>query len=213
MRPLSRDHRGTGAGQNQARQRPCTGWLNLLASTLPLTARLSALLLTLGVAVVGAPHVRADSVDEARLQAAFVAKFPAFVQWPASAFSDRGALTICVCRSERAAAYLRELVAGEQVGGRPLTVRAVDTAPQLRGCHVLFVPEPADAGMVAAVSARPVLTIGLQRDFLEAGGIIALHRDERRMRFEVDRDAAARAGLQLSSQLLRLAVSVRGDRR
>ena len=152
MRPLSRHHMGTGAGQNQARQRPCTGWLNLLAFTLPLTARLSALLLTLGVAVVGAPHVRADSVDEARLQAAFVAKFPAFVQWPASAFSDRGALTICVCRSERAAAYLRELVAGEQVGGRPLTVRAVDTAPQLRGCHVLFVPEP--AGVPGPASQR-----------------------------------------------------------
>lgn len=181
--------------------------------SLLLTARLSALLLAIGAAAVGAPPVRADSVDEARLQAAFVAKFPAFVQWPASAFTGQGALTICVFRSERAAAYLRELVAGEQVGGRPVTVRAVDSPPQLGGCHVLFVPAPADARMLAAVSSRPVLTIGLQRDFLEAGGIIALHRDDRRLRFDVDRDAAARAGLQLSSQLLRLAGSVRGGPR
>jgi hypothetical protein len=170
-------------------------------------------LLVLGAAATDVSRARADSVDEARLQAAFVAKFPAFVQWPASAFDGRGALTICVCRSERAAAYLRELVAGEQVGGRPLAVRAVEAASQLSGCHVLFVPEPADARLVAAVGARPVLTIGLQRDFLEAGGIIALHRDDRRLRFDVDRDAAVRAGLQLSSQLLRLAVSVRGGPR
>jgi hypothetical protein len=185
----------------------------LASRTLPRAARLWALLLVVGAAATDVPRARADSVDEARLQAAFVAKFPAFVQWPANAFNGHGALTICVCRSERAAAYLRELVAGEQVGGRPLTVRSVEAPPQLGGCHVLFVPEPADAQMVAAVSSRPVLTIGLQRGFLEAGGIIALHRDDRRLRFEVDRDAAARAGLQLSSQLLRLAVSVRGGPR
>ena len=189
-------------------------WLNLLAlHSINLTAGLSALVLAIGAAAGGAGQARAGSIDEARLQAAFVAKFPAFVQWPARAFTARGPLTICVFRSERAAAYLHELVTGEQVGGRPLTVRPVDGLPQVEGCHVLFVPDPADARLVASVGTRPVLTIGLERDFLEAGGIIALHRDDRRLRFEVDRDAAARAGLQLSSQLLRLAVAVRGGPR
>ena len=142
-----------------------------------------------------------------------MAKFPAFVQWPPSAFTGQDTLTICVCRSQPAATYLRELVAGELVGGRRMAVREVTAASQFEGCHVLFVPERADARLVTTLVSRPVLTIGVERSFLDAGGIIALHRDNRRVRFEVHRDAAARAGLQLSSQLLRLAVAVHGGQR
>ena len=55
-----------------------------------------------------------------------------------------------------------------------------------------------------------VLTIGESPDFLREGGIINLLLVGRRVRFEVNPDAAARAGLRLSSQLLQLAVAVRG---
>jgi hypothetical protein len=152
----------------------------------------------------------AQGVDEARLQAAFVAKFPAFVHWPAHAWTGRASVAICVYRSDAAASYLRELVAGELVGGRPMTVVTVSGPQQVGDCHVLFVPDRADARLVTAVATRPILTIGVERGFLDAGGIIALRRDDRRVRFEVDRAAADRAGLQLSSQLLRLAVAVHG---
>ena len=152
-------------------------------------------------------------MEETRLQAAFVAKFPAFVQWPADAWRNRASVAICVYRSEAAAAYLRELVTGELVSGRPITVATVSGPHQIDGCHVLFLPDRADARLIAAISTRPILTIGVDRAFLDAGGIIALRRDDRRVRFEVDRTAADRAGLQLSSQLLRLAVAVHGRQR
>jgi hypothetical protein len=155
----------------------------------------------------------AQGIDEARLQAAFVAKFPAFVHWPAHAWTGRTSVAICVYRSEAAAAHLRELVAGELVSGRPVTIATVSGLRQLEACHVLFVPDPADASLIQAIASRPILTIGVERAFLQAGGIIALSRDQRRVRFEVDRAAAERAGLQLSSQLLRLAVAVHGRTR
>jgi hypothetical protein len=159
---------------------------------------------------LSAPAVLGQGVDVMRLEAAFVAKFPAFVHWPAPVWQGRESVFICVYRSEAVASYLRELVAGERVNGRPLTVRTVGGRKDLDACHVLFIPERAEAGLVAAVAGRPVLTIGLDRAFLDAGGIIALSHEDRRIRFEVDRAAADRAGLQLSSQLLRLAAAVHG---
>jgi hypothetical protein len=184
----------------------------LPAILFPARRRLFALSLVCASAFVPS-FARAQSVDEARLQAAFVAKFPAFVSWPAHAWTGRASVNICVYRSEAAASHLRELVAGELVSGRPITIATVAGPHQLEGCHVLFVPDGADARLVTAIASRPILTIGVERAFLEAGGIIALSRVDRRVRFEVDRTAADRAGLQLSSQLLRLAVAVHGRQR
>jgi hypothetical protein len=58
----------------------------------------------------------------------------------------------------------------------------------------------------------PILTVGETPRFLENGGIISLHVVDRKVRFEIDARAAARAGLTLSSQLMRLASNVRGSR-
>ena len=173
-------------------------------------------LLALSIACASAfgPRVAgAQAADEARVQAALVAKFPAFVHWPVRAWQGRESVAICVYRSEKVAAYLRELVAGELVSGLPITIATVGSLQQLDGCHVLFLPEGADARLITAIAHRPILTIGVDRSFLDAGGIIALSRDKDRLRFEVDRNAADRAGLHLSSQLLRLAVAVHGRHR
>jgi hypothetical protein len=50
-----------------------------------------------------------------------------------------------------------------------------------------------------------VLTVGETADFIRDGGIINYVRDAGMIHFEIDQDAATRAGLQISSRLLRLA--------
>ncbi len=64
--------------------------------------------------------------------------------------------------------------------------------------------------MLDAVGDQPVLTVGESSRFLDDGGVISLQVIDRRVRFEVSATAAERIGLRLSSQLLRLAVRVRG---
>jgi hypothetical protein len=65
------------------------------------------------------------------------------------------------------------------------------------------------------VSAQqtPVLTIGESTTFLDEGGLINLRLVDGRVRFDVNVDAANRVGVRFSSQLLRLALSVRGQPR
>jgi hypothetical protein len=64
--------------------------------------------------------------------------------------------------------------------------------------------------LLQTAASRPVLTVSDDPHFLDQGGIVQLRVVQGRLRFDIDAGAAKRVGLQISSQLLRLAVSVRG---
>lgn len=174
-------------------------------------AVLSALVALLGQAHPG----RAQSaVDADQVMAAFVFRFPQFVQWPDSTLAAAERVELCVGEADPVAAPLRDIVEGQRLNGRPLAVRTVDRPEAIAGCHVLFLPEdePARRALLDAAHGRPVLTVGASERFLEEGGMIRLFILDRRIRFEVDAEAARQAGLQVSAQLLALAVRVRGGR-
>lgn len=159
--------------------------------------------------------VRAQSgVDADQVMAAFVFRFPQFVQWPDSAVAAADHVELCVGEAEPVAAPLRDIVEGQRLNGRPLAVRTVGRPDEVDGCHLLFLPEhePARHALLAAAHQRPVLTVGSSERLLEEGGMIRLFILDRRIRFEIDADAARKAGLQVSAQLLALAVRVRGGR-
>jgi hypothetical protein len=150
--------------------------------------------------------------DEYRLKAAFVYRFPQFVEWPASAVEQSRTVDLCVLQPNPFGSELEHLVSGESLSGRPLRVRVVTTIDALQGCHALFASARSEVAAAAlkAVAGRPVLTVGESDQFLEAGGIIALKIVDRRVRFEVNATNAQKAGLRINAQLLNLAVAVRG---
>ena len=156
----------------------------------------------------------AQSIDpEYHLKAAVVSKFPAFVEWPAAALDSRTTIDLCVARPNPFGAALTQLVSGELLRGRTMVTREVASGGDVGACHLLFVPRGSDIDtrvLIAGAAKHHVLTVGESPRFLEEGGIINLHLVEGRIRFEVDMVAANRAGVRLSSQLLRLATQVRG---
>jgi hypothetical protein len=54
-----------------------------------------------------------------------------------------------------------------------------------------------------------VLTVGESDDFLDKGGVIRLLIEDKKVRFEVNMDAAQQAHLTISSQLLKLARTIK----
>ena len=164
--------------------------------------------------VTPAPLAR-GSVPESRLKAALLSKFPQFVDWPGPAIEGRPTLDVCVAAPDPFGADLQELLTGEQVNARPLALRHVATAADVDGCHLLYLPAQGYARhppLLGAVADRPVLTVSDAPNFLDDGGMVALRVVGDRVRFDIDAAAARRVGLRISSQLLRLAVSVRGGR-
>ena len=93
-----------------------------------------------------------------------------------------------------------------------LDLRPVDGSDELTGCHVLFVSKRSGdaSALLKATAGRPVLTVGESDEFLDGGGIIALKIVDGKVRFEIHAANAQKAGLRISSQLLSLALAVRG---
>jgi hypothetical protein len=165
------------------------------------------------VAGLGALFAQGSAGDELRLKAAFVFRFPQFVTWPIAVFSGRESFDICVVDSNSTARALRELTSGESLNGLRLIVREDPVELNLASCHVLVLPglRP-DRGLIKHAATKPILTVGESPTFLDDGGIIQLKVIDRRVRFEISLRAAERAGVTLSSQLLRLAAHVREER-
>jgi hypothetical protein len=157
-------------------------------------------LLTLLV-VLSAPGLAQEVPLEYRVKAAFLYNFARFVDWPATMAS--GPLTICLADHNPFGDALAATLQGERIGGREVVARVI-TAPS-SACHVLFVPEGASAAPYLRDRQAPTLTVGESGDFIAMGGIVNFVREGANVRFEIDAMAAERAGLRISSRLLRLA--------
>jgi hypothetical protein len=150
--------------------------------------------------------------DEYRLKAAFVYRFPQFVEWPPSALQEARTVDLCVLQPNPFGSQLEQLVTGESLSGLPLRVRVINTVEAIQGCHALFASARSEVAEAAlkAVAGRPILTVGESDHFLDAGGIISLKVVDRRVRFDVSATNAQKAGLRISAQLLNLAATIRG---
>lgn len=146
---------------------------------------------------------------EYQIKASLLFNFLQFVEWPPYSGNN---LAICIVGQDRfgnALAPLKdELVRGKQIVlQRPET----NTIKDLQKCQVLFVGL-SDTSVVrkilSDVSETSLLTVGETKDFLELGGIISFVVDSNKIVFEVNRVAAKRARLEISSKLLRLASRV-----
>jgi hypothetical protein len=176
---------------------------------------LLALLATaLGIAamLVRVPRVRAQGVSEHELKAAFMYNFAKFIEWPEDAFGGPDdPFVIGVLGDDPVGAMLERSLAGKTVRDRRLVTRRFGSVGELERCHILFIPasEAQRLGATLQANARqPILTVGESDDFVQHGGIIGVLMEGARLRFVVNLDAAERANLRISSQLLKLATRV-----
>jgi hypothetical protein len=147
------------------------------------------------------------------VEAAYLVQFPKFVAWP-SAASGQGhgkSFAICVLGQDPYGRILLNAVAGERIDGLPLVARVVSSAQSAADCRVLFVSSSEEdrlAGDLAVLNNAPVLTVSELPGFTLRGGMIEFVLTRRRVRFRINATSAERAGLKVSSQLLKVALSV-----
>lgn len=156
------------------------------------------------------------AATEYELKAAFLYNFTKFVEWPAAAFhDDRSSLRLCVLGEDPFGGSL-QAIAKEEVAGRKVTVLRSDLLSDPSGCQILFVSRSEEGRLTAileAVRDAPVLTVGEMEGFLEVGGIINFILQGSKVRFEINQESAERAGIKISSKLLRLATRVVSEAR
>jgi len=158
-----------------------------------------------------APADNEELSREYLIKAAILFNVAKFASWPDSAFSYSGApLSVCVLGEDPFGAALESLH-GKLVRNRPLVTARIDAIEDTPQCHILFVSRSEEGRLTAIldyVAELPILTVADIGRFANTGGIIALKDVDNRSRIEINLDAAERAGLRLSSKLLRLADTV-----
>ena len=154
-----------------------------------------------GVSVATADQATAD---EDQVKAAFLFNFARFVEWPPP---STGPLVIGVVSDDAFAKTLERLVRDRTVDQRPVVMRRLRAGDDPATCHVLYIagsPRERAAEILRRCSG-PILTVGDTVQFLRDGGIIRFHTEDKRVRFQINRDNATAAGLKISSHLLKLA--------
>jgi hypothetical protein len=142
--------------------------------------------------------------SEEEVKAAFLLNFLRFVEWTAARPEAGPTFSICIAGADPFGGALRKAVAGEQIEGRPIVIQFVRRWQN--GCRAFFVgavdvdPAPLLAGVDPGV-----LTVGEGTSFLRDGGMIAFIMENRRVRFDVNLQAAQRGSVRLRSQLLDVA--------
>jgi hypothetical protein len=145
------------------------------------------------------------------IKAAFLFNFTQFVEWPAAANAQEP-FRICVVADTSFAAALDRAVAGESVGRRPIARTAPASPDAARDCQILFIGRQDDERTVerwlAAVRGLPVLVVGESGIAWSRGVHVNFVLENNRVKFDVNNDTAVRAGLTISSKLLRVARAV-----
>lgn len=152
---------------------------------------------------------------EYEVKAAFLFRFAQFVEWPADTFKGAGdPFTYCTIGDDPFRGALERTLNGKSIGQRALRVEHLSGWGKVGECQVLFVGGPGDKKHVADTMANagslPILTVGEADQFAENGGAIGFCTDDNKIRFEVNLDAAGKAGLKISAKLLVLAKTVLG---
>ncbi|MEP7362442.1 MAG: YfiR family protein [Acidobacteriota bacterium] len=152
-----------------------------------------------------------EKPSEYEIKAAFLLNFTKFIVWPRGANAEGNPFNICIVGENPFGLTLHQIVEGEKVDGHPIVVRSWP-GPPASSCGILFIGKPyREVGALLSEIPEGVLTVGESDDFLKRGGMIALAIENRRVRFDVNARAAAKAGLGLSSRLLNVARTVEGQ--
>lgn len=150
---------------------------------------------------------------EYEIKAAFLVNFTQFVEWPAAESAAPGSpIVIGVLGTDPFGPKLDAVARGRHVDGHPIVVRRVHGIVGDDCCHILFVGTGGAAdlsGIVLVATARGMLTVGDTAGFATRGGAIEFFVEDERVRFAINLDAAAAAGLKVSSHLAQLATTPR----
>ena len=183
---------------------------------------LLSLFLASGIGAQASRASRAPPPDEASLHAAYVINFIRYSKWPTTGAAAQP-YVIAVLGPPESAVALRRLceragpVEGRAIVVHALTLNSVAPAPaeaiatlrqELGEVNVVYLAESHrgwNRVAIAAVAGRPVLTVGVGSDFVEAGGMFGLMRNGSQVTFSANEPVIRRNPVDVSARVLMLA--------
>lgn len=172
------------------------------------------LLLVFFAALACPTGLRAESPlqREYEIKAAYLYNFINYIDWPENAFpAPGGTITIGIVGQNPFGSAL-DVLNGKQVKGRTVALKQITDTKDLDQCQIVFINSSEKARLPELLDKlrdSRVLTVSEIDGFAQQGGIINFISEHNKVRFEINPDAARRLGLNISSELLKLAKLVK----
>jgi hypothetical protein len=165
-------------------------------------------------ALIAVPSLQAQGVKptDYDVKAAYLYNFGRFVEWPSSVTTKSDVFNICILGQDPFGSALDHTFAGETISGKGIATKRISTPQEAVNCQILFMSSAEEGRLnkiIEAIDKGAVLTVSDMPQFSQRGGMIQFVLDGKKVRFEVNLTAVQRAGLTLSSELLKVATNVR----
>lgn len=178
------------------------------------------LVLLVAAALTAEAPLRAQSsksMGEYEIKAAFLYNFARYVEWPAGSLpGGSDAFVVTVLGEDPFGDALDAILRDRTIHDRRLTVRRVARVEDVGESQILFISRSESEDLpriLQRLETAPILTVGETALFAERGGMIGFRRDGERIGFDINVSSTERAGLRVSSQLLKLARIVGAGRK
>jgi hypothetical protein len=153
--------------------------------------------------------VLAQAPSSLQVEAAFLFKFIGYVDWPEQALgSPDKPFVIGVLGTDPFGASIDEDARDEKAKGRKIEVHRYSSVGQISNCQILFISSSESRrlpSILDKLKGRSILTVSDLPDFARAGGMIGFVTQNNKIRFQINRDAAQQARVNISAKLLQLA--------
>jgi hypothetical protein len=155
--------------------------------------------------------------NEYQVKATYLYNFGRFVKWPETAPAGKGeSFSVCVLGQDPFGPILDSTLAGEALDGKPVALRRLSKPQDAGECRILFISAAEEKHLkeiLTALDESGVLTVSDMPGFTRRGGMIQFVLEGDRVRFEINLASAESARLVLSSELLKVATSVKRNGR
>ncbi|MBF0544100.1 MAG: YfiR family protein [Candidatus Riflebacteria bacterium] len=146
------------------------------------------------------------SQDEFSVKSAFLINFPMFVEWPSESLSSDKPFKIGIFNNQPFAETAKKILANKTIKSQPVNVESLSEIDEK--CQIIYFSTSSKEPEIDPEKLKGLLTIGEGDSFLQNGGIIAFFLEDNKIRFSISNNNASKAGLKISSKLLKLAKKV-----
>jgi len=169
-----------------------------------------SLLAAIALLFIARTDVSAQKLDY-ELVSLYVYNFTKYIEWPEKGSNE---FIVGVYGTSPITDMLTKYISTKHVGVRPIVVKVINTPEDANACDILFLPMSQSSRIKPLsdqLKGKPVLIISEKYGLGRKGADITIfldEDDEEKTKFEINKTSITGCGLNISSNLLRLAAQV-----
>lgn len=143
---------------------------------------------------------------EYEVKAVFIYNLAKFIEWPDKSLDHSPILTLYILGEDPFGTDL-DAIRDKLVKGKRVVVKQIDSPYALKNAGILFISSSEEKRLqdiLKGISGLPILTVGDTQSFAKKGVMVNFYIENNKIRFEINMEATERAGLKISSSILRM---------